>query len=138
MIDVGGARDDLAPTRMTALDGLSSDVHLQVFVTPTCPHCPSAARTAHQLAMASPRVTADVIVANDFPELAERYGVMAVPRVVIDDDGELRGSAARSRVPRVPGPGDGVDRCLAARPLESVAGRLFALRATAGRTVTLD
>jgi hypothetical protein len=35
--------------------------------------------------MASPRVTADVIVANDFPRLAERYEVMAVPKVVIND-----------------------------------------------------
>lgn len=35
--------------------------------------------------MASPRVTADVIVVNDFPQLAARYEVMAVPKVVIDD-----------------------------------------------------
>jgi len=36
------------------------------------------------MAMASPRVTADVVVANDFPQLAERYDVTAVPKVVID------------------------------------------------------
>jgi predicted DsbA family dithiol-disulfide isomerase len=40
---------------------------------------------AHQMAMASSRVTADVIVANDFPNLADSYDVSAVPKVVIDD-----------------------------------------------------
>ena len=86
LIDVSAENDDLGAEAHEALEGLSSEVHLQVFVTPTCPHCPSAARTAHRLAMASPRVTADVIVANDFPEMAERYDVTAVPKVVIDDE----------------------------------------------------
>lgn len=31
------------------------------------------------------RVTADVIEANEFPELSEQFGVSAVPRVVIND-----------------------------------------------------
>jgi len=86
LIDVSSGVDDLSAEAHEALDNLDREVHLQVFVTPTCPHCPSAARTAHKLAMASPRVTADVIVANDFPELAERYDVTAVPKVVIDDE----------------------------------------------------
>jgi predicted DsbA family dithiol-disulfide isomerase len=42
--------------------------------------------------MASPRVTADVIVANDFPRLAERYEVMAVPKVVINDTVSFEGA----------------------------------------------
>ena len=86
LIDVSSGGDDLSAEAHEALGNLNREVHLQVFVTPTCPHCPSAARTAHKLAMASPRVTADVIVANDFPELAERYDVTAVPKVVIDDE----------------------------------------------------
>jgi glutaredoxin-like protein len=96
VIDVGGARDDLSDDAHAALDALTRDVHLQVFVTPTCPHCPAAVRTAHQLAMASPRVTADVIVVNDFPHLAERYDVMAVPKVVIDDTVSFEGALPES------------------------------------------
>lgn len=42
--------------------------------------------------MASPRVTADVIVVNDFPHLAERYDVMAVPKVVIDEATSFEGA----------------------------------------------
>jgi glutaredoxin-like protein len=92
LIDVSNARDDLSSDTRAVLDALTRDIHLQVFVTPTCPHCPGAARTAHQLAMASDRITADVIVVNDFPDLAERYDVMAVPKVVIDDAGSFEGA----------------------------------------------
>ena len=35
--------------------------------------------------MVSPRVTADLVIANDFPHLAQRYDVMAVPKVVMND-----------------------------------------------------
>ena len=49
-------------------------------------------RTAHQLAMAGPRVTADLVVANDFPHLAQRYDVMAVPKVVMNDTVSFEGA----------------------------------------------
>lgn len=42
-------------------------------------------RTAHRLAAASPRVTADAITTVDFPQLTQRYEVMAVPKIVIND-----------------------------------------------------
>ncbi|MBI3953493.1 MAG: thioredoxin family protein [Chloroflexi bacterium] len=37
------------------------------------------------MAMESPRVTAEVIEAAEFPDLAQAYQVMAVPRTVIND-----------------------------------------------------
>ncbi len=43
------------------------------------------ARAACQLAMVNPRVQAEVIEVNEFPELANRYAVRAVPLTVIAD-----------------------------------------------------
>jgi hypothetical protein len=40
---------------------------------------------AGRLAMASEMVTADCVVAGDFLELARRYEVMSVPKVVINE-----------------------------------------------------
>ncbi len=67
------------------LSGLKKPVHLQVFVTPTCPYCPSAVVLAHRMAMESPFVTADMVEATEFPELSERYGVSGVPHTIIND-----------------------------------------------------
>ncbi len=43
------------------------------------------ARAAFQIAMVNPQVRAEVIEVNEFPELAQRYGVRAVPLTVIND-----------------------------------------------------
>ena len=37
-------------------------------------------------------VTADVIEANEFPELSRRYGVSGVPKVIINDKVEFVGA----------------------------------------------
>lgn len=61
---------------------------IKVFVTPTCPYCPLAVRTAHRFAMVNPLIYGDMIESLEFPELADAYGVYAVPKVVIEVDGE--------------------------------------------------
>ncbi len=64
---------------------IAKPVHIQVFVTPTCPYCPRAVLTAHQFAMENPNIVADMVEAMEFPELAERYRVFAVPKIVINE-----------------------------------------------------
>jgi predicted DsbA family dithiol-disulfide isomerase len=44
------------------------------------------------MAVASPRITAECIEATEFPELSQRYRVMAVPKVVINDRVEFEGA----------------------------------------------
>ena len=49
-------------------------------------------RLAQHMAIASPRITAQCIDANEFPELSQRYQVMAVPKIVINDAVEFEGA----------------------------------------------
>jgi len=44
------------------------------------------------MAVESDRVTADVIEAMEFPDLARRYGVRGVPKIVINDRAEFVGA----------------------------------------------
>ncbi len=83
----------LKPETMEFLDNLQKDIHLQVFVTPTCPYCPGAVVLAHKMAYYSPRIKADMIEATEFPHLAQKYNVMGVPRTIIQETGFLEGSA---------------------------------------------
>ena len=73
------------------LKSLDKDVHMQVFVTPTCPYCPGMVILAHQMALESPRVTADMVEATEFPHLSIKYQVMGVPRTVINEDHFVEG-----------------------------------------------
>ncbi len=71
---------------------LTEPLHLQVFTTPTCPYCPPAVHMAYKFAMESDLVRADGIEATEFPDLATRYHVMAVPRTVINGEDHVEGS----------------------------------------------
>jgi hypothetical protein len=50
------------------------------------------ARAAFQLAMVSPRITAEVIEVQEFPELAEKYQIRGVPMTVVSDAETLMGA----------------------------------------------
>jgi len=49
-------------------------------------------RLAQHMAVASPRVRAECIESTEFPELAQRYQVTAVPKIVINDRVEFEGA----------------------------------------------
>ncbi len=82
---VSSRQPSLSEETMNYLKELRQPVHLQVFVTPTCPYCPRAVVLAHQMALASDLVQADGIEAFEFQELAEKYFVSGVPQTTIND-----------------------------------------------------
>jgi glutaredoxin-like protein len=91
IIQLSRGETELSPETRKALNGLKADVHIKVFVTPTCPYCPGAVSLAHQFAMENPHIKADMIEISEFPELAVKYNVMGVPKIVINETVELLG-----------------------------------------------
>ncbi len=85
IIDASRGKAELAPETVRQLRKLRREIAVQVLVTPTCPHCPGSARLAHRMALESPQVSADVVEISEFPRLAERYRVQAVPVSVIEE-----------------------------------------------------
>jgi len=49
------------------------------------------------MAVASEHITADVVEITEFPELAQRYHVYGVPKVVINDTVEFEGALPEPR-----------------------------------------
>ncbi len=92
----GVVEHDLAPATAAFLGELTAPLRLQVFVTPTCPYCPRAVVLAYQLALASPHVIAEGIEVSEFPELGDRFGVMGVPKTVIDELVHVEGAVPES------------------------------------------
>lgn len=77
---------------------IKDPVHLQVFVTPTCPYCPQAVVTAHKLAYLNQNIKADMVEATEFPHLSNRYNVRGVPRTIINEDNFIEGAAPEHMV----------------------------------------
>ncbi|MCW4044539.1 MAG: thioredoxin family protein [Candidatus Bathyarchaeota archaeon] len=92
IVSVSRGRTDLSDKTKVILADVKAPVHIQVFVTLTCPHCAAAAAVAHKLAVESPLIRADVIDSNEFPALAQKYAVIGVPKVVINEKVEFMGA----------------------------------------------
>jgi glutaredoxin-like protein len=85
LVMVSNRDSGLSKSSRARLKALNQPLHLQVFVTPTCPYCPGVVRLAHQFALESDHVTGDMVEATEFPELSNRYAVMGVPKTVVNE-----------------------------------------------------
>ena len=84
----------VSPLSMATRKGLRSinqPVQIQVFVTPTDTACPPVARLAHALAIENTNITADIIETDEFPELAQQYGIRSVPLTIINELTQISG-----------------------------------------------
>jgi glutaredoxin-like protein len=92
IFDVSKGATSLPDTIKNKLAGIKKPVHIQVFVSPTCPYCPKAVKIAYQFAIESEFIRSDVIEMTEFPYLVQRYGVMSVPHIVINEDTSFVGA----------------------------------------------
>jgi glutaredoxin-like protein len=84
-INVSQGKTDISDKTREMLKEVKTPVHIQVFVTLTCPHCPLAASTAYKFAIENELIKADIIDATEFPQLAIKYAVMGTPKTVINE-----------------------------------------------------
>ncbi len=94
IVDVSKGETDLKPETKEGLKKIDRKVHLQVFASPTCPFCPRAVSLAHKFAMESDFITADMIEAVEFPHLVNKYGVMGVPKTIINETDSIDGAVS--------------------------------------------
>ncbi len=92
IVDVSKGKTSLSQKTKDALKAIESDVHIQVYVTPTCPYCTLAVRLAQQFALESTRIRADMVEATEFPHLVQKYNVLGVPKTVINENTFIEGA----------------------------------------------
>jgi predicted DsbA family dithiol-disulfide isomerase len=54
-------------------------------------------RLAQQLAIESDLITADLVEVTEFPHLAQRYQVRAVPRTIVNETGVIEGAVPEAQ-----------------------------------------
>ncbi|MEM3781372.1 MAG: thioredoxin family protein [Candidatus Micrarchaeaceae archaeon] len=92
IIEAASGKTSLKESTKERIKSVNSKLDIKVFVTPTCPYCPAAVHMAHQFAIENSNIRSSMIEAAEFPELAEKYEVMAVPKVVINDSVQFEGA----------------------------------------------
>jgi len=89
IINVSKGTTDLSEETKQKLKSIDKPVHIQVFVTLTCPYCPLVSSLAHKFAIENDLIGADIVEIAEFPHLAQKYSVMGVPKVVINEQIEF-------------------------------------------------
>jgi len=90
MISTGDS--GLAPELESLVRNIEEPVHIQVFVTLTCPYCPAMVQTAHQFAYVNDHIRADMIEGSHFLDLTRKYQVEGVPKTIINETIALEGA----------------------------------------------
>lgn len=81
----GQALDEETLQRVRALPAAK----LQILVSLSCTMCPELVTAAQRIAAENPLVTAEVYDLNHFPQLRERYHVMSVPCLAVNDGNKV-------------------------------------------------
>ncbi|HYK93302.1 MAG TPA: thioredoxin family protein [Thermoplasmata archaeon] len=89
LIDTSRGDTRLRSDSLESLRRQDPVVSIQVFADRVSPHAAQMARLAHQFAFAAPGITAETIVTEEFPDLADSLQVRAIPTVTLNG-GETR------------------------------------------------
>lgn len=92
LMEVSGVGEELPESFKERLDKVDKKSNIKVFVTLGCPHCPGAVSKAHKLALENEFIDAEMVECQTFPELANKYNVSSVPKIVVNDTVELVGN----------------------------------------------
>lgn len=91
IIEIGGNESKISDSVLERINGISKPINIKVFVTLGCPHCSGAVQKAHKIAMLNSNVVGEMIEAQTFESLSNRFNVSGVPKIVINDKYELLG-----------------------------------------------
>lgn len=94
IINVSKEATNLSEETKKKLASIEKPVQIQVFVSLTCPYCPLVTSLAHQFAMESDLVRADMVDVSEFPHLGQKYNIMGVPKTVINEKTEFVGAVS--------------------------------------------
>lgn len=79
----GQGLDEMARRKIASLE---KAVDMKILVTLSCTMCPDLVQAAQRIAAENPLVSAEVYDIHHFEDLKNRYHVMSVPCLVIDDE----------------------------------------------------
>ncbi|BBG24538.1 protein disulfide oxidoreductase [Sulfuracidifex tepidarius] len=97
LVRISQGESGLSPETVEAIKSkINGKVKVETLVTPSCPYCPYAALIAHMVAYEACKqgkcnVVSDVVESYENQDIAEKYQVMSVPTVAVNESVEFIG-----------------------------------------------
>ncbi|MDR2196387.1 MAG: FAD-dependent oxidoreductase [Coriobacteriales bacterium] len=86
LYNAAGPGQSIDETLAARLAAHTRPVNIKVGVSLSCTLCPDVVTTTQLMALRNAHITAEMIDVMRFPAFKERWGIMSVPAVVIDDE----------------------------------------------------
>lgn len=86
LYNVAGPGQELDSDTEEKLKNIREKTNLKILVSLSCTMCPETVMSAQKAAAVSPSVEAEMFDLAHFPKLKEKYKVMSVPCMILDDD----------------------------------------------------
>lgn len=86
LYNVAGPGQEIDSDTAEKLKNISERANLKILVSLSCTMCPETVMSAQKAAAVSPNVEAEMFDLAHFPKLKEKYKVMSVPCMILDDD----------------------------------------------------
>lgn len=98
LIYISSGEHHLKDEIILKLNEIKSETKVVVIVTPTCPYCAKVVTTVYRFAIANPKIRAIVVNAAEYPKIAKKYNVYAVPKVIINDRVSFEGALSDEQI----------------------------------------
>lgn len=86
LYNAAGPGQPVDPDVKEKISEINHPVHFTIMVSLSCTMCPELVTSAQRIAAANKNVTAEIYDLNHFPDMKDKYNVMSVPCMVINND----------------------------------------------------
>lgn len=92
IIKVSNGVSKLDPEIQNKLSSLGKPINLKIFISPNCPYSLPAAKFSLNLVIACDEISVDIIHADEFYDLAEKYYLRGIPLTVVNEKKSFYGA----------------------------------------------
>ena len=83
--NAGSPGQPMAEPLKERIKKLNKPVNLKIGITLSCTMCPEVVQGSHRIAILNDNITAEMVDLQYFPELRDKYSLMSVPALIVDD-----------------------------------------------------
>lgn len=84
--NAAGPKQPLDESLLEAIQKMTAKQNIKVMVSLSCTMCPEVVQSAQRIALENHHVDTEIYDLAHFPELKEKYKIMSVPCMVINDE----------------------------------------------------
>ena len=85
LYNIAGAGQKISEESKKKIDGISTPHKIKIGITLSCSRCPESVQSAQRIAIENSNLDVEVIDVFTFPKFREKFEIMSVPAIIIDD-----------------------------------------------------